>query len=302
MPFAVNSNPSAVSASHNLSRASDLLKKSLGHLSTAKKVNTSADDASGLAVSYKLEAQGKRTIAGMQNIQNALSLLQDQDAKLESIAKILDRAAELRTMADDITKNSDDVENYSKEFNELQLQMSNLGNEQFNGIDLFSYDDTDQTSLLKSTSSNYLNSDGSTEAFLKFGLNLSTNENGQAAGSNISINITNLQFVLKPINDPIANGFIPSLTAISTEQLTGSIERLAYVRSENGAEQNRLLRSAELMESSYNHVDATRGRIVDTDIAMETTRFAKFNILTQSSAAMSAQANRLQDIGLQLMP
>ena len=238
----------------------------------------------------------------MQNIQNALSLLQDQDAKLESIGKILDRAAELRTMADDITKNSDDVENFSKEFNELQLQMSNLGDEQFNGIDLFSYDDTDQTSLLKSTSSNYLNSDGSTEAFLKFGLNLSTNENGQAAGSNISINITNLQFVLKPINDPIANGFIPSLTAISTEQLTGSIERLAYVRSENGAEQNRLLRSAELMESSYNHVDATRGRIVDTDIAMETTRFAKFNILTQSSAAMSAQANRLQDIGLQLMP
>jgi flagellin len=302
MPFAVNSNPSAVSASHNLSRASDLLQKSLGHLSSGKRINSSADDAGGIAVSYKLDAQAKRTAAGMQNIQNALSLLQDQDAKLDSVGKILDRVAELRTMSDDITKNSGDIENYSKEFNELQLQLFNIGNQQFNGIDLFSYDDTDQTSLLKSSQSSYNNSDGSTETFLKFGLNLGANEGSHSNGSNISINITNLQFVLKPVNDPVANGFIPSLTTLNTEQIIGSIERLAYVRTENGAEQNRLLRSAELMESNYNHIDAAHGRIVDADIALESTRFAKFNIMTQSSAAMNAQANRLHDIGLQLMP
>mgnify|MGYP000011388888 FL=1 len=104
------------------------------------------------------------------------------------------------------------------------------------------------------------------------------------------------------MNDPVANGFIPSLTTLNTEQIIGSIERLAHVRTENGAEQNRLLRSAELMESNYNHIDAAHGRIVDADIALESTRFAKFNIMTQSSAAMNAQANRLHDIGLQLMP
>lgn len=302
MPFAVNSNPSAVSASHNLSRASDLLQKSLGHLSSGKRINSSADDAGGIAVSYKLDAQAKRTAAGMQNIQNALSLLQDQDAKLESVGNILDRIAELRTMSDDITKNSGDIENYSKEFSELQFQLYNIGNQQFNGIDLFSYDDTDQTPLLKSTQSSYNNSDGTVEAFLKFGLNLSANEGGHSSGSNISINITNLQFVFKPINDPVGNGFIPSLTTLNTEQIISSIERLAHVRTENGAEQNHLLRSAELMESNYNHIDAAHGRIVDADIALESTRLAKFNIMTQSSAAMNAQANRLHDIGLQLMP
>ncbi|MDG1325349.1 MAG: flagellin, partial [Opitutales bacterium] len=216
MPFAVNSNPSAVTASHNLSRASDLLQKSLGHLSSGKRINSSADDAGGIAVSYKLDAQAKRTAAGMQNIQNALSLLQDQDAKLDSVGKILDRVAELRTMSDDITKNSGDIENYSKEFNELQFQLFNIGNQQFNGIDLFSYDDTDQTSLLKSSQSTYSNSGGSTETFLKFGLNLSANEGNHSNGSNISINITNLQFVLKPVNDPVANGFIPNLTTLNT--------------------------------------------------------------------------------------
>ena len=302
MPFAVNSNPSAVSATHNLSRASDLLQKSLGNLSSGKRINSSADDAGGIAVSYKLDAQAKRTAAGMQNIQNALSLLQDQDAKLDSVGKILDRVAELRTMSDDITKNSSDIENYSKEFNELQFQLFNIGNEQFNGIDLFSYDDTDQTSLLKSSQSSYNNSDGTVEAFLKFALNVNANEGSRSGGSSISINITNLQFVLKPVNDPVANGFIPSLTTLNTEQIIGSIERLAHVRSENGAEQNRLLRSAELMESNYNHIDAAHGRIIDADIASESTTLAKFNILTQSSAAMNAQANRLHDIGLQLMP
>ena len=302
MPFAINSNPGATTASINLSRASDLLQQSLGHLSSGKRINASADDAGGIAVSYKLDAQAKRTAAGMQNIQNALSLLQDQDAKLDAAGKILDRVAELRTMSDDITKNSGDIENYSKEFNELQLQLFNIGNQQFNGIDLFSYDDTDQTSVLKSAQSSYNNSDGSTETFLKFGLNLGANEGSHSNGSNISINITNLQFVLKPMNDPVATGFIPSLTTLNTEQIIGSIERLAHVRTENGAEQNRLLRSAELMESNYNHIDAAHGRIVDADIALESTRFAKFNIMTQSSAAMNAQANRLHDIGLQLMP
>ena len=104
------------------------------------------------------------------------------------------------------------------------------------------------------------------------------------------------------MNDPVATGFIPSLTTLNTEQIIGSIERLAHVRTENGAEQNRLLRSTELMETNYNHIDAAHGRIVDADIALESTRFAKFNIMTQSSAAMNAQANRLHDIGLQLMP
>lgn len=302
MSFAVNSNPSSITASHNLSRASDMLQQSLGALSSGNRVNKSADDAGGLAVSYKLQAQGKRTEAGMQNIQNALSLLQDQDAKLESIGKILDRISELRTMADDITKNPGDIENYSEEFKELQLQLYNIGNQEFNGIEIFSFDDTDPTTLLKSTSVNYQKTDGSNEAVLKFGLNLGTDESGHASGSSISINITNLQFVLKPMNDPVANGLVPNLTNLSNQQIIESVERLAHVRAENGAEQNRLLTRADLTETKFNHIDAAHGRIVDTDIALESTRFAKFNILTQSSAAMSVQANRLHDIGLQLMP
>ena len=74
----------------------------------------------------------------IQNSQNALSYLQVQDASLQTVGKILDRMAELRTMAADITKNSGDIENYTKEFVELQSQLSQIRHESFNGISLFS--------------------------------------------------------------------------------------------------------------------------------------------------------------------
>ena len=137
MPIVVNSNASATSASFNLSRANDSLRNSLARLSSGNKINSPADDAGGLAVAYKLNAKLNRTEAVIQNSQNALSYLQVQDSGLQTVGKILDRMAELRTMAQDITKNSGDIENYSKEFVELQSQLKQIKQETFNGISLF---------------------------------------------------------------------------------------------------------------------------------------------------------------------
>ena len=134
MPIVVNSNASATSASYNLSRANDALRKSLGRLSSGNRINSPADDAGGLAVAYKLDSKLNRTEAVIQNSQNALSFLQVQDGALATVGKVLDRMGELRTMAQDITKNSGDIENYSKEFVELQSQLSQIRQEKFNGI------------------------------------------------------------------------------------------------------------------------------------------------------------------------
>ena len=137
MPIVINSNAAATSASFNLSRANDSLRQSLARLSSGKRINSPADDAGGLAVAYKLNSTINRSYAVIQNSQNALSYLQVQDAALATTGNILDRMAELRTMAQDITKNSGDIENYSKEFVELQSQLSQIRHEKFNGISLF---------------------------------------------------------------------------------------------------------------------------------------------------------------------
>ena len=111
MPIVVNSNASATAASNNLSKANNALRASLERLSSGRRINSSRDDAGGMSVAYKLESRTTRTHATIQNAQNGLSFLQVQDGAMESIAKIANRMSELRVMADDVIKNSSDIEN-----------------------------------------------------------------------------------------------------------------------------------------------------------------------------------------------
>ena len=139
MPIVVNTNSAATTASFNLSKNADALRKSLARLSSGKRITQPAEDAGGLAVAYKLDSHARRTEAVLNNHQNALSYLQVQDGALETVGKVVNRMSELRTMAADITKNSGDIENYSKEFRELQSQLNQMSLEKFNGISLFAF-------------------------------------------------------------------------------------------------------------------------------------------------------------------
>ena len=121
MPIVVNSNPAASTAAFNLSKNHANLSKSLARLSSGNRITQPAEDAGGLAVAYKLSSHVKRTEAVLNNHQNALSYLQVQDGALETVGNIVSRMAELRTMAADITKNSSDIENYSKSFVSFSL-------------------------------------------------------------------------------------------------------------------------------------------------------------------------------------
>ena len=196
MPIVVNTNSSATAASFNLSRANDALRKSLERLSSGNRINGAADDAGGLSVAYKLDSRINRTNALIQNSQNALSFLQVQDSALSTVGSIVDRMAELRTMAQDITKNTGDTENYSKEFIELQSQLSQIRNEKFNGISLFASTATSASgSLLKGTGS-YINESGVSLSTTTFSRTLTTHTSADSALGSVSINVINFQFML----------------------------------------------------------------------------------------------------------
>ena len=194
MPIVVNSNTSATEASFNLSRANDALRKSLGRLSSGNRITSPSDDAGGMAVAYKMESTLKRTEAAIQNSQNGLSYLQVQDGALTTVGNILTRMSELRTMSMDITKNSGDIENYSKEFIELQSQLNQIGKQQFNGISLFATNaaEVDPGVLSHSAARDY-GGGGSYEAFSR---TLYTSASGLEENGSISLNVVNLQFVL----------------------------------------------------------------------------------------------------------
>jgi len=337
MPIVVNTNTSATTASFNLGSANEALRKSLGRLSSGKRITSPADDAGGLAVAYKLASKTNRTSAVMQNVQNSLSYLQVQDSSLQTVGKILDRIAELRTMAQDITKNSGDIENYSKEFVELQSQLQQIKNETFNGISLFAagvYNATNDPTMSRQDSVLGASINGTLiNSFHRYGRTLYTHPGGQTNDGSISINVTNLEYVLEvgtlssdnatywgstsaaaqagnvnlgDVNSDntgtgIQNGFIQSIMGVSMSQLTAAIERLADVRAENGAEQNRAMEVMDMLRSNLTNLEAAHGRIMDADIALESTRFAKYNVLVQAGAAMTAQANQLTNVALALL-
>ena len=317
MPIVVYSNASATSASFNLSRANDSLRQSLERLSSGKRINNAGDDAGGLAVAYKLNSKANRTTAILQNAQNGLSYLQVQDSSLQTAGKIVDRMAELRTMAQDITKNTSDIENYSKEFVELQGQLNQLSKETFNGISLFANSGATAAGTLETGTASF-----NSVAYNSFNRTLITHDSGVSTSGSIELNVVNFQFMLSVgtidsgnggsnidlgnvnggnTGTGIDSGFISDITDVNVSQFTNIIERIADMRAENGAEQNRVLGNIDLLQTNLTNIEAAHGRIMDTDIALESTRFARHNILVQASAAMTAQANQLTNVALQLI-
>ena len=374
MPIVVNSNSTATIASFNLSSANDALRKSLNRLSSGKRIVSPADDAGGLSVAYKLNSKLQRTEAVRQNIQNGLSYLQVQDGAMTTVAKIVDRIAELRVMASDITKNTQDVENYSKEFIELQKQLNQVRREKFNGISLFTVSRTAAVNNppdLRPQLSKAGAVDDEGRSYNAFARNMLTTADGVKDDGNIDLNVINFQHLLsiggidaryvtsqtsRVVGLQLANtsiggvhasgdsagqnifinlgnvnggnlndftnggsavgttslgtafneiytsdGFLKSIMLVSVGTYTDIIQRIADARAENGAEQNRLGMANELLIQNQTNLEAAYGRIMDADMALESTRFARQNVLVQSSAAMVAQANQLTSIALTLL-
>jgi flagellin-like hook-associated protein FlgL len=514
MPIVLNTNSAATEATFNLSKANDNLRRSIARLSSGNRITKPTDDAGGLAVAYKLQSSVKRTEASLNNHQNALSFLQVQDGVLEAMGDIVDRMAELRTMAADVSKNAADVENYSKEFLELQDQLAQMKREKFNGVELFAVEN--EQDAMKGINKSHLivngelhdNVNGKTYAnkaeyeyfddplverrtkssFDKFEFQLYTNPSGVEEDGNIKLNIVNLQFMLglknpneqfgveynidtdgdgvitdaewaastfdrdgdgtmngtevadsgldlsgngalteaagwgntawdtdgdgdidasewdaspyntdgtsgmsaaeqtaalaalnaanpnfKGLVDPTAapantieqgdktvsshyvqgygntisvgsslnlaglnqvtldtgdgalhtsnatelgglgtnyankltnntgTGYIKDITDISIEEFTNIIEKIADVRAENGAEQQRVNQSLKLQQTNLVNLEAAHGRIMDVDVAMESTRLARHSVTVQASAAMVAQANQMTAVALTLL-
>ena len=127
----------AARASYQLSKNNSALQKSLNRLSSGSRITKPSDDAGGLAVAMKLKGSINRLNGVEKNIGNAISFLQVQDGILDSSGKIIDRMAELKSLSQDVLKNTSDIANYTSEFQSLQVQLYQIAQTKFNGVSLF---------------------------------------------------------------------------------------------------------------------------------------------------------------------
>ena len=274
----INTNIAAMASARSLAWSTTNLSKSLSRLSSGSKIVSPEDDAAGLAQSMRFEAQINRNHAVKSNLGNAVSFTQTQDGFLQKVQASLDRMSELSVLAQDITKTNVDRSNYSVEFTQLQNYISDIGDKDFNGVTLFS---TEGTATLAVT----IDSDAAT-----FGMAL--------IDLTSSIATTGLAQIYTGLTSAITNT-VSAAAALSNIQT--AIQNLADMRANVGANIQRLNMTDEQVAVYNENLSAAASRIKDVDVAEESTRYAKANILVQSGTAMLAQANMLPASALQLI-
>ncbi|MGC8830662.1 MAG: flagellin [Verrucomicrobiia bacterium] len=264
----INTNISAANGARLLAESTSMLQKSLARLSSGSKIVNPEDDAAGLAVSMRFDAQINRNNAALSNVANALSLNQTRDGYLQKVQKALDRMSELAVLAQDVTKTDNDRALYNKEFQSLASFITDTASKEFNGVSLF-----DGTTLNVT-----IDSDANT--FAMAGVNLGATVYTDATGSAV---------------DTAANA------ATALTKVKAAIDQLATDRATVGANNARLSYTSEQLSILNTNLTATNSRIKDVDVAEESTQFARYNILVQAGTAMLAQANASPQYALRLL-
>jgi flagellin len=167
--------------------------------------------------------------------------------------------SELSVLAQDNTKTADDLALYDQEFTELKGSMNALLSEEFNGISLF-------------------DAGGNT-------LEVITGESGSTMAMT--------QADLDAVNNAVAARSVSSAGDAATAQsaIDAQIIALGQIRATNGAEQNRLTFAQNILAVNVTNLEAANGRIVDVDMATESSEYTRLTIQREASIAMLAQAN-----------
>ena len=276
MSVVINTNSAATSAAYNLGNTNVNLQRSLNRLSSGSRINSSSDDAGGLAVSMKMSASIRRTDATSANVNNSLSFLQTQDGVLKTADKILNRMSELATLAQDVTKAPADLALYDTELSQLKGQLNLMVGEEFNGISLF---DAGASA-------------GSAGMDVASTLTVVTSHDGDQT---VGITQVDLEFISASVGTASGDGMDISSNAgaqTAVDTIQTAIQNLATLRANNGAEQSRLTFAADMLAVNKTNLESANSRILDVDVADESTKLARYNILQQAGTAMLAQANQ----------
>ena len=294
----INTNQAAVDAATSLKKSQAALNRSIARLSSGSKIVQPSDNAAGLSNSEKMRAQSTRIEAARINVQSAVSTTQTADSYLGEMNEILNRLSELALLAQDPTKSDKDKSLFGIKFEELKSQLREIIGNGDNGVDTDPNWNTSGNT--PSGSFNGIELFGAREE-IKFVV-------GVSGDQNMGLSEVNLREVGKALSDLLWDNSVDSSQhdiAIDSPQalqtIAQAIEQLAEKRAELGSDLSRLeMVDTQLLVEEEN-LEAANSRIRDVDVAEETTRMAKYQILTQASASMLTQANELPRLALRIL-
>jgi flagellin len=282
----INTNISALKASNSAARADKMMGVAMERLSSGKRINSSKDDAAGLAIATTMTSQIRGMSQGIRNANDGISMAQTAEGALSEVTNMMQRVRELAVQASNGSYSATDQASLQLEVAEMTSQIVEvLDNTEFNGVALFET--------------------GATAPAAADNFSIQTGAN---AGDTITVNKghidkTNLNNTaltgFKVDGTDAADGRANAQATITN--IDTALGTVNTVRAQLGASQNRLESAVNNGTNTVANLSDARSRIEDTDYSAETTALAKSQILSQASSAMLAQANQSQQNVLSLL-
>jgi flagellin len=273
MPMSINTNVLSLTTQRNLGANQSSLATSMQRLSSGLRVNTSKDDAAGLAIASRMETQVRGMNIAARNASDAISLVQTAEGAIGKVSDMLQRMRELAVQAANATNNTGDRANLDAEFQQLGQEVSRtIDNTRFNG-----------------------------SAILAGGAGTSSYQVGANSTDQVAVVTTQLNNATQITN--VTGGGITTTGAASTAManIDDALTLVNTQRAMYGAVQNRFEAMIQVLQVNTENTSAARGRIMDADFAIETSNLSRSQILQQAASAMVAQANAMPQQVLQLL-
>jgi flagellin len=275
MGMRITTNVAAINTQRQLMTSQRNIQNSMAQLSSGQRINKSADDAAGLAISENMKAQMKSAVQARRNANDGISLIQTAEGGLNEISNITTRLRELGIQAA-----SDTIGERERGF--VNLEVEQLKSE----IDRISATSNwNGTKLL----------DGSTPVFdFQVGTYATADDKISFDTSN---NVATLEGLgLGALDFTTKEGARASLEALDNAQ-----NSVNGMRSNIGALQNRLTSTVDTLAVTEENLAAANSRIRDTDIAQTSSEMARNSVLLQAGTATLAQANQSSQLALKLL-
>ncbi|MEK8047677.1 flagellin domain-containing protein [Ideonella margarita] len=279
MPQTINTNIASLNAQRNLSSSQSSLSTSMQRLSSGMRINSAKDDAAGLAIAERMNAQVKGMNVAIRNANDGVSLVQTAEGALAKVGDSLQRMRELSVQARNATNSSSDRDSLNKEFGQLQKEINRvLGGTAFNGKHMLGADATNMTFQVGAnvTDDDIIQietTDMTSDADIK-AVTTGVAIDGNATVSDIGDVISAIDTAINTVNDQ---------------------------RADFGAAQSRFEAVISNLQQSVENQSAARSRIMDADFAVETSNMSRAQILQQAGTAMIAQANQAPQQVLRLL-
>lgn len=288
MGLRIKSNVESLVAQRQLSQNRSEMGNSLEKLASGLRINRSADDAAGLAVSESMRARIRGLAQAKRNANDGISLLQVAEGSMSEFNNILVRMRELTTQAASDTVAPKERSYLNREFEQLNEELLRIKDDtEFNGIKIFS---------------------GEQESDLGIQVGINASSEGEESPGVIRIKLDTVADLNQAISDlpqSIEGDSGQSLGGGDTTDvflaIDGAMDKVTDFRASLGALQSRMNSAITTIDVSSENMSAAVSRIRDVDYASETARLAQSKILTAASTSVLAQANQTPETVLTLL-